>query len=137
MPRETPPRSMPEQPRVLLVEDDSSLAFLLRDVLERRGFTVETVDLGRLALERLARGGFDLMVLDYRLPDMTGADVVEAMGRQIATLPVVVVTGYPDPAVEEHMRAAGVYEYLLKDMDLKFLDDLPQAAMAAVAGAIE
>lgn len=133
-PREAGGTSVSEPRKVLLVEDDESLAILEADVLERRGFEVETVALGRLALERLPLGGLSLMVLDYRLPDMTGADVVAAMGDAIAELPVVVVTGYPDPAVEERMRAAGVYDYFVKEMDLKFLDDLPEAAVAAVSG---
>ena len=120
--------------RVLLVEDDEALAFLESDVLERRGFSVETVPLGRLALERLEHGGWDLMVLDYKLPDMTGAEVLARMEAAGGTVPVVVVTGYPDPEVEKKMRAAGVLDYLIKDTDLQFLEDLPSAALVAVAG---
>ncbi len=41
-------------------------------------------------------------------------------------------TGYPDPVVEERMRAAGVFDYIIKDMDMRFLDRLPIAALAAV-----
>ncbi len=72
------------------------------------------------------------MVLDYRLPDMTGADVVAVLGDRIRALPVVVVTGFPDPVIEESMRDAGVYDYLLKDTNLEFLDRLPVVARAAI-----
>ncbi len=85
-------------------------------------------DAGRL--EKCERLG--LLVLDYKLPDMTGADIVATLGDRLATLPVVMVTGYPDPVVEEQMRAAGVFDYIIKDMDLKFLGRLPIAALAAV-----
>ena len=72
------------------------------------------------------------VVLDYRLPDMTGADILSLMGDKLDRQPVVVVTGYPDPKIEERMRAAGVFAYLFKDMDLSFLDELPVVARAAI-----
>jgi len=118
---------------ILLVEDEPSIAALEREALERAGFEVEEVRLGAHALEYLATEvRIALLVLDYRLPDMTGGDVVSALGERITSLPVVVVTGYPDPAVESWMRAAGVYDYLVKDADLMFLDDLPRVVRSAL-----
>ncbi len=118
---------------VLLVEDDESIAMLERESLERHGFRVREAGLGRRALEYLEKcDALALLVLDYRLPDMTGADIVEVLGDRIVSLPVVMVTGYPDPAVEAQMRAAGVFDYIVKDMGLEFLDSLPNAAQAAI-----
>ena len=118
---------------ILLVEDEPGVALLEREALERAGFRVKDVGLGERALEcvdsceRIA-----LMVLDYRLPDMTGIAVLAALGERLDSLPVVAVTGYPDPAVEARMRTAGVYDYLIKDTDLKFLDELPKVVVAAL-----
>ncbi len=64
---------------------------------------------------------------------MTGADIVTELGDRIPGLPVVMVTGYPDPAVAERVRAAGVRDYISKDVDLKFLDQMLDAARAAIA----
>ncbi len=123
---------------VLLVENDESIAILERESLEECGFRVRETGLGQGALESLEKcGALALLVLDYRLPDMTGADIVEALGDRIATLPVVMVTGYPDPAIEARMRAAGVFDYIIKDMGLEFLDSLPKAAQAAVGMGID
>ncbi len=66
---------------------------------------------------------------------MTGADIVMELGDRIPALPVVMVTGYPDPEVAEQVRAAGVLDYISKDVDLKFLDQMLGAAQAALAGA--
>ena len=119
---------------VLLVEDEESIAMLERETLERKGFRVLEAGVGRRALEFLEKyQSLALLVLDYRLPDMTGADIVAALGDRVASLPVIMVTGYPDPAVEARMRDAGVFDYIVKDTDLAFLDNLPEAAQAAVA----
>ncbi len=118
---------------VLLVEDDEGIAALERVTLERCGFQVKQAAFGQRALDYLEEcGQLALVILDYKLPDMTGADIIAALGDRLGTLPVVMITGYPDPAVEERMRAAGVSDYIVKDMDLKFLDRLPIAALAAV-----
>ncbi len=118
---------------VLLVEDDESIAMLERESLERCGFRVREAGFGRRALECLEEcDALALLVLDYRLPDMTGADIVEVLGDRIASLPVIMVTGYPDPAIEARMRAAGVFDYIVKDLGLEFLDSLPKAVQAAI-----
>ncbi len=118
---------------VLLVEDDEAIAMLERESLERCGFRVREAGLGQHALECLETcDALALLVLDYRLPDMTGADIVEALGDRIATLPVVMVTGYPDPAIEAQMRASGVSDYIVKDIGLEFLDSMPRAVQAAI-----
>ncbi len=119
--------------KVLLVEDEPSIAELERAVLEDSGFTVKEVRRGLQALECLGRcEGIALMVLDYRLPDMTGADVVEALGERFDRLPVVVVTGYPDSEIERALRGAGIDDYLIKDVGMKFLDILPDVAKALI-----
>ena len=118
---------------ILLVEDEPGVAFLEREVLQRAGFPVEEVRRGAHAIEYLEGGRqISLMVLDYILPDMTGADVLEELGERIAVLPVIVVTGYPDPEIEQRMRSAGVYDYLVKDVDLEFLDRLPRLVQGAI-----
>lgn len=119
--------------KVLVVEDEVGIAELEQEVLERSGYRVKIVALGGSALECLK--GCDelaLMVLDYRLPDMTGADVLAALGDRIAVLPVLIVTGFADPEIEKRLRAAGVSDYIVKDMGLAFLDNLPRSVRSAI-----
>ncbi len=124
---------MAKPPEILLVEDELAMAELERFVLEQAGFVVKQVDRGQRAIEYLARDDqIALVVLDYRLPDMTGADIISTIGGRLEERPVVMVTGYPNPEIENRMRAAGVYDYLFKDMELKFLDKLPDVARAAL-----
>ena len=110
---------------VLIVEDDPPIAMLERRVLEEAGFCVEEARRGDRALERLEGNHISLVVLDFRLPDMTGADIVAALGERIQRLPVVLVTGYAQPEVIDRMLKAGISGYLIKDTDLEFLNRLP------------
>ncbi len=120
----------------MIVEDDPGVAELERTVFERAGYEVKDFALGRTALECIEScESLAFLVLDYLLPDMTGADIVTELGDRIPGLPVVMVTGYPDPAVAERVRAAGVLDYISKDVDLKFLDQMLGAAQTAIAGA--
>jgi len=64
-----------EMSRILVVEDDDGIAVPLVRTLEREDYTVERVDTGTAGIERVATGGFDLVLLDLGLPDLDGLDV--------------------------------------------------------------
>lgn len=81
--------------RVFVVEDDPDFRELVRDVLVRAGFDVEVADDGIAALSHIRRSIPDLMVLDLRMPNLDGLEVLKLLrstevGRRI---PVVVTTG--------------------------------------------
>ena len=119
--------------RALLVEDHAGIAELERDALERSGFEIEEARTGQQAIACLERWQqFAVLILDYRLPDMTATEVVAALGERIASLPVIVVTGYPDPKLRDQLLDAGVHELIVKDFDLAFLDELPETALEAI-----
>ncbi len=122
-------------PKVMIVEDDPGIAELERRVFESAGYQVKDFALGRPALECIEScESLAFLVLDYKLPDMTGADIVTELGDRIPGLPVVMVTGYPDPAIAEQVRAAGILDYISKDVEGKILDHMLDAAQTAIAG---
>ena len=120
---------------VVVVEDEPSIAYLESEVLEEAGFKVESFALGQAALDRLAEGKADLIVLDYFLPDMNGSEFVAALAGGAADLPILAVSGHSDPRVIAALKNAGVLEYIVKDPSLKFLDELPKAVRTALAPA--
>ena len=125
-----------EPPFVLIVEDDQNLAKLVRRILERSGLRIKEAWFGKSALKYLEEAHLPiLIILDYRLPDMTGADILAALGDRIKFIPVVMVTGYSDPAIEKRAREAGIYDFILKDMNLDFLKTLPITAREAINSA--
>lgn len=109
--------------RLLLAEDDQDFRELLRAALEVGGTIVVAVANGREALERLARAAeaFDVAVLDVRMPGMTGLDVLRATRRDGNEVPIVLITSFCDPELEERGRHLGATRVLDKLLDLEQL----------------
>jgi PAS domain S-box-containing protein len=98
--------------RILLVDDEESLLEVMATLLLGLGYHVTTRRNGKDAVELLeARpNGFDLVVTDLTMPQMTGLDVVHALGERAMDLPVILCTGYserltPERAAEEGLSA--------------------------------
>ena len=93
----------PRRKRLLIVEDNEAERLSVGELLHHPDVEISTVSSGRKALEKLRTQKHDCMVLDLRLPDMSGFDVLEAMQADpaLAALPVVVFTGRDLSAGEE------------------------------------
>ena len=95
----------PRRKRLLVVEDDPSEQFSIRELLGSEDIDVQIASTGSQALEVVRDQSFDCMVLDLRLPDMSGFEVLEKLSGQggLADLPVVVFTGR-ELSLEEDTR---------------------------------
>ncbi|MDH4272824.1 MAG: response regulator transcription factor [Candidatus Aminicenantes bacterium] len=78
--------------RILIVEDEPTIATGLRDDLELEGYTVEVADDGTVALRRILEGKFDLVLLDLMLPGMDGLDVCRQARSKGDRTPVIMLT---------------------------------------------
>jgi PAS domain S-box-containing protein len=113
------------QHHILIVEDDEGVATLQRRRLERAGFTADIAADTDSAMARLASGGVDLVVMDYRLGQTSGLDLHRRMNATGFTVPVIMVSAaLDDAAVIEAMRA-GVRDVIVKTLD--YLEYLPDA----------
>lgn len=114
------PSPATERLRVLVAEDDECNQQVLRLMLERRGYRVHIVDNGRLALAALAEARCGLLLLDMRMPEMDGFNVVESLRRSerdtrgSSRLPVIAVTALAAKRDRERCMEAGADEYLSK-----------------------
>ena len=108
--------SSPHQPAVYVVDDDVGVLGSLRFLLETEGFEVRTFRSGAALLRAVRPTDADCMVIDYKMPDMNGLDLVASLrGNNIAT-PVVLITGYPDENIAARAATAGVGHVLLKPL---------------------
>jgi len=102
--------------KILLTEDDPIVAELYRVRLDREGHDVAVAVDGQMALERIGRDLPDLILLDIRMPRLSGLGVLEQVREDPALkdTPVVMLTNYSDPAQVQRCRELGIEGYLLK-----------------------
>jgi CheY-like chemotaxis protein len=121
------------QPRqsILIVDDDASQAETLAHCLERQGFDTVVAHQGQPALEWAHHHLPDLVVLDLRLPDVSGLEVCENLvdSPQTSDIPVIVVSGVEQPDVVRQCRAAGSTYFLHKPFDPNALLSLIHCAL--------
>ena len=82
--------------KVLVIDDDPDVRAFLAAALEGLGYTVELAEDGPEGIEKIAAFGPDLLLLDYAMPQMNGADVARAVRRSHPHLPIIFVTGYAE-----------------------------------------
>ena len=109
---------------VFLVEDDPTTQLILSTQLELGGYEVHSFDRTESAIDALPIEHPRGLVLDYQLPDGTAEDVIRALGPRISDVPVIVVTGYDNPRLREHLFGLGIRAFLHKDPELTFIERL-------------
>ena len=101
---------------ILIVDDDEDIRQMLQDRLELYGYTVETAATGREALDRLQRRQYQGVLLDLRMPVMTGFEALAEMRRLYPLLPVVLMTASENRTELQSLRE-NREEVLLKPID--------------------
>jgi CheY-like chemotaxis protein len=95
------PITMPEghPPRVLVIDDDSGVREVVRLLLTDFGYECHTAPDGPRGLAQFAQGGWDLVLTDLEMPEMSGWQVIEAIRQHDPTMPIVIITAFSDPDV--------------------------------------
>ncbi|HRI48650.1 MAG TPA: response regulator [Pseudomonadota bacterium] len=109
--------------KILIIDDNSMNRDLLRQGLERRGYRVEEATGGRQGLEYIAEQTYDLVLLDLRMPDLGGIELLQALKEQgrLPQLPVVILSASEDPSDVASCFAHGALDYLVKPLNLAIL----------------
>ena len=107
--------------RILLVEDDSSLAQGLQTALRREGLTVDHVTTGKAALQAVQAEAPDLIILDLGLPDMDGLEVLNSLRSGKQTFLVMVLTARDTTADKISGLDQGADDYLAKPFEMSEL----------------
>ncbi len=103
--------------KVLLVEDDGNVSDAVQEVLRFEGYIVDAVDNGQDALYRLKYHSYDLMIIDWGLPDMTGIEVCAQYRQAGGTVPILMLTGRG--GIDDKVTGLdyGADDYLTKPFD--------------------
>jgi DNA-binding NtrC family response regulator len=103
-----------ESNRILVIDDEPAVCKGCHLVLSENGYQVETCLNGISGLKTLRQEGFDLALLDMKLPDMNGMDLLRTIRHELTSVSVIVITGYS--TVQDAVKAMklGAYDYLSK-----------------------
>ena len=105
---------MTQKKRILLIEDEDKTGNMLKQALESEGIEVIWTKNGKSALELLENGKFDLIILDLKLPEMSGVEVLECIRSVDKYVEVIIYTNYQEPPVIKKLINLGVEGYITK-----------------------
>lgn len=108
--------------RILVADDEPGVREVLRDYFEGRGHAVLEAAGGREAIELAKRERPHVVLLDIRMPDLDGLEVLRVLKRADPAVGVVMVTAVGDEAVAKKAMRAGAYDYITKPIDFDYLD---------------
>jgi DNA-binding response OmpR family regulator len=124
---------MSQSAHILIVDDEATIRLTLGTLLKRAGYEVAPAENGHEAIALLERQNFDLMLVDLKMPEMDGMQVVAAARQRQPDLAIIVLTGHGslDTAVEGLHQ--GVFDYLLKTTEPGQVIERVKAGLAARA----
>ncbi|MGQ9624274.1 MAG: response regulator [Candidatus Bathycorpusculaceae bacterium] len=110
---------MGQNARILIVDDDENIRKVLTTILEDEGYIVEAVENGKKAVEKTKKSFYNLALIDIRLPDMEGTELLTKMKDTTPKMRKIIITGYPtlQNAIEAVNRGADAY--ILKPFDME------------------
>ncbi len=100
--------------RILIVDDEESIRFFLRELLERDGYAVVTADSGEVALKHIEREEFDLALIDLKMRGISGTDVLKVLHTQAPDTVVIMLTGHGSLESAVEALRQGAHDYLFK-----------------------
>ena len=120
---------MPNAIKLLLVDDEIGFVDVLSKRLSKRNMDVTAAYSGTEAIQTLRKQDFDVAVLDLKLEDMDGIEILRIFKKLIPDMPVIMLTGHGSEQAAREGMACGAFDYLTKPSDL---DDLVEKIHQAV-----
>ncbi len=123
---------MPDSPsaKIFIVDDDPGLLRLVEMSLKREGLVTATASSGKEAISWLAQNEVDLMILDLKLQDVEGKELIDNLASTGSSVPFLVITGQGDERAAVEMMKRGALEYLIKDA--QFISFIPSVVHRAL-----
>ncbi|HUK28865.1 MAG TPA: response regulator [Candidatus Acidoferrales bacterium] len=108
---------MIQQARILVIDDDESIRRTLSMALRHAGYTVDTAESGKQAIEKSAEKFYNLALIDIRLPDMEGTEILKALPETTPRMVKIILTGFPTLQNAVTAINKGIDAYLMKPVN--------------------
>jgi len=121
---------MRKKPNILIIDDDKDFVYNMRDILQEEGYTADTADNGQAAVKLCGEKLFDLILVDIKLPDMTGLELIERLSLQAQGTEYIVITGYASiESAVKAVRKKDIVSYETKPVDMNSILSLIRQVM--------
>ncbi len=122
---------------ILLIEDDSTFSRMISMFLTKLGYAITVAADGKEGLRKLGNQSFHLVLLDYRLPDALGIDLLKEIKLEKPEVPVIIMTSFSDLRTAVRCMKAGAYEYITKPVNPDELQLLVEQALSKSSNVIK
>lgn len=108
-------------PRILVVDDDDTIRTTMKAILQDEGYTVDLASTGKEAIQKSQQNNYNVALLDIRLPDMEGLELLKLLKDGVPRTRKIMVTGYPSLQNAISALNKNADAYLLKPVDVEKL----------------
>jgi DNA-binding NtrC family response regulator len=110
---------MEKPARILIIDDDENIGKVFQTILEDEGYITEVVDTAQKGIQKSETAFFNLALIDMRLPDMEGTELLTKLRETVPKMRKIIVTGYP--TLQNAMSAVnkGADGYIMKPFDVE------------------
>ncbi|MBO8131064.1 MAG: response regulator [Candidatus Marinimicrobia bacterium] len=108
--------------KILVVDDELEIIELLKEFLKERGYQVDSAQSASETYEKITSFQPDIILLDIRLPDASGIDVLKKVKELNSKIDVIMVTGVIDKKTALKAMEMGASDYVVKPIDLEYLE---------------
>lgn len=122
---------------ILIIDDDESIRTACVQTLQESSFRAQAVDNGASAFEKISRESFDVVLLDLKMPGVSGMEVLETLKRDHPVIQVIIITGYASIDLAVEAGRLGVFHFLCKPFDPEVLISTVEKAAKAKRYALE
>jgi len=113
----------PKSGKILIVDDDKSVRDFLQLFLKKKGYDqIVLVEKGQDAFSFVEKEDIKLVLLDIKLPDMDGLEVLRRIKQIKKDTGVIMITGFPEQQKAKQAIQEGAYDFIVKPFDLKYLE---------------
>jgi len=99
---------------ILIIDDDKSILNIFTRILEKQGYTTDTAETGQEALEKIETRSYDLALVDIKLPDTNGTDLLARINQTRPNMVKIAITGFPSLEDASKVLDRGAAAYLVK-----------------------
>ena len=123
---------MDNSTKILVADDEKNMRVTLAAILEDKGYSITTADTGEKAVELCESEGFNIVIMDVRMPGMDGVEALKAIRAIDNEAAVMMITANQDKDTADQCMNLGVFDYVLKPFDFNYLETTVAAKIMLV-----